>query len=63
MFATYLLVSLFMGCFMSYAWRTDHFLNVLLKVMFSIHTLWTASLLFGYFMPAILAAWPDAKLF
>ena len=63
MFGTYLSLSLLMGIFMSYIWSSSTGLNVLIKVVFSLYTLWTAALLLGYFWPQIQAAIPNAHLF
>jgi hypothetical protein len=61
MFVTYLSVSLFLGLFMSYIWSSNGFLNTLIKVGFSLYSLWTAALLVGYLMPIIQAAVPTMR--
>lgn len=53
MFIAYILVSLVIGLFMSYIWSSKGFANTMIKVGFSIYTLWTAAIAIGYLAPRI----------
>lgn len=63
MFTAYLSFSLIMGIFMSYIWSSNGFQNTIIKMIFTLYSLWTAALLVGYAWPQIQAMIPSARLF
>jgi hypothetical protein len=53
MFFAYILTSLVIGLFMSYVWSSNGFVNTMIKVGFTLYTLWTAAIAIGYLAPKI----------
>jgi len=51
MLIAYLTASLFISLFMSFIWSSNGYRNTLIKVVFSIYSLWTAALLLGVLGP------------
>lgn len=63
MLITYLIVSLVMGIFMSYIWSSNGWTNTVIKMLFTLYTIWTAFMLLGVSWSHILAAAPNLKMF
>jgi hypothetical protein len=55
MLITYLIVSLVIGCFLACIWTGKNLLNVAIKVILVLYTLWTVALLLGAIGPEVIS--------
>lgn len=53
MLTAFLIISLILGVFMSYAWKSTDWVNLTIKVLFTLYTLWATALVSAVLLPSI----------